>query len=212
MTLKKNLLSVRWIFLLLLLIGGAVSVMAEERLQVVRVKEGFNLQQDLVGWVQNTASYNLYTSPDGVTLRLYTGFDRDFLYLGFVVKDPFLTFRDDYSLDFQGSDHLRVTFFPSGKEREPLTLYLLPTSKIIEPLINISGGSLHRQAVKIHSVLSGNSYFMTVAISLAELEPTLGRGKKLPLQIMLHDLTKSGKVRKLWIFGHDSSGYGTLCF
>ncbi|NLW57104.1 MAG: hypothetical protein GX050_10930 [Firmicutes bacterium] len=209
---KKTILSVRWILLFLLLLGLVGRVTGEERLQVLRVKDGFNLQQDLAEWAQKSAGYHLYSSGDGLSLRLYTGLDEHFLYLGFAVKDPFLTFQDDYSLDFQKSDHLRVTLFSSAREEEAVTLYLLPTSKIREPLFNISGGSLQRQAVKVHSILNKDSYFIAVALSLDELELTPRRGVKLPLQIMINDLTKSGEVRKYWVFSNNAHGYGLLYF
>ena len=132
---KKRIISARWLLTLLFFLGIGLgiggTVVGEDLLRVVRVEGGFNLQQDLTGWVEKTASYQLYTSGNGLTLRLYAGFDRDFLYLGFAVNDPFLSFKDDYSLDFNQSDHLRVKLSPSAGAQEAVTLYLLPTSKIM---------------------------------------------------------------------------------
>jgi len=209
-TVKKTIHSARWILLFLLILGIGGTVAGEEPLRMVGVNNGFNLQADLNVWAEKTASYQLYTSGDGLALRLYTGFDRDYLYLGFAVKDPYLTFQDDYSLEFQQSDHLRVSIFPSAGGQEPVTLYLLPTSKIKEPLFHLSGGSLHRRAVKIHSVLNKDDYFLAVALSLDELGLTPKTGTKLPLMIVINDLGKDGELRKLSVFPND--GYGFLAF
>jgi hypothetical protein len=213
---KKRIISARWLLTLLFFLGIGLgiggTVVGEDLLRVVRVEGGFNLQQDLTGWVEKTASYQLYTSGNGLTLRLYAGFDRDFLYLGFAVNDPFLSFKDDYSLDFNQSDHLRVKLSPSAGAQEAVTLYLLPTSKINEPLFHISGGTLHRQGVRVHSVLNQDRYFFAMALSLAELGLTPRPGSKLPLQILIHDLTKSGEVQKHLVFTNDAQGYGLLAF
>ncbi len=212
--LKKSLVSTRWLLLILLMAFWTFSVIAQERLEVIKVKDDFNYQQPLSEWEKNTAIHHLYSSEGGVALRLYTGFDHNFLYLGFYVTDPFLTFKDDFSLDFQGSDHLRIYFFTSGNAqlKEPVTLYLLPNSKIKEPLFNILGASWRRQAIIVRSVLEIRDYFMAVAISLAELDLSPRGGQKLGLQILINDITSKGETKKHWIFGEKVNDYETLVF
>ena len=51
-----------------------------------------------------------------------------------------------------------------------------------------------------------------MALSLAELGLTPRPGSKLPLQILIHDLTKSGEVQKHLVFTNDAQGYGLLAF
>ena len=207
---KKNLVVSGFLLLILLVVLGANTVSAEARFLAKRVGADFNGELTLSGWGQKTAAYE-FKLPGKLNLCLYAGFNEQFLYLGFYVRDPFLTYADDISLNFQGSDHLRLYFFQNGSQttKEPITLYLLPSSKIKEPLLNITGASWRQQSVTVRSFPGQDDYFMTVTIDLSNLALSSWR-RDLPLQIMLNEVNSTGKTKNHWLFGDGPMDYGTL--
>ena len=211
---KKYLISTFWSIPILLMFFGVFLVAAQEGLSIMQVKDGFDYKQPLSAWEKKINLCDDCHLEEGVSLRYYACYDSKFLYFGFYVTDPFLSFNDDYSLDFQGSDHLRIYFLPSEKKPslKPLILYLLPSSKIKEPLFNISGGSWRRQSIKINSILGEKDYFVTMAIPLAELNISAYSGQEIRIQIMINDITSKGKTRKLWVNGNKLEDYSTLVF
>lgn len=211
---KKNLISTFWGILILFMFIGVFLVAAEDHLWVMRVKDGFDYKQSLSNWGKKVNLCDSCHFEEGVSLRFYACYDSKFLYFGFYVTDPFLAFKDDYSLDFQESDHLRIYFLPSEKEPslKPLVLYLLPSSKIKEPLFNISGGSWRRQSIKINSVPGEKNYFITMAIPLAELNISANYKQEIQVQLMINDLTSKGRRRKLWVYGDGPEDYRILIF
>lgn len=205
---KRLLVKFGFLLLILLLVAGKLSVTAEERLSAARVNEDFRVDSPLEMWTKSTTVYDNNFSGN-LSLRLYAGFNQNFLFLGFYVRDSFLTFADDFTLDFQGSDHLRIHFQSDPEAaKTPVTLYLLPSSKIKEPLFNIAGASWRHSSITVHSVPGKAGYFYSVAIDRSNLRPTWQR--EIPLQIGLHDVNSQGKVDLYWLFGTGPKDHGTL--
>ncbi|HHT04765.1 MAG TPA: hypothetical protein GXZ97_00675 [Hydrogenispora sp.] len=202
----KKLVKTSFLLFILLLVMGTPSVTAAARLKAVRVGEGFDGTLSEKVWVENTTAYE-FSLHNGLKIRLLAGFDQQQLYLGFLVKDPFLTFQDDFSLDFQGSDHLRLTFWPEGSN--PVTLYLLPSSKIKEPLVNISGASWRQTSVMVRSVPVQHGYFLTAAIDLNNLGLSSRYGE-IPVQVGVNEISSKGEAKTYWLFGTGPQDFATL--
>ncbi|NLM38002.1 MAG: hypothetical protein GX202_07750 [Firmicutes bacterium] len=202
----KKLVGTGFLLVLLVLAMGTPSGSVNVPLKAVRVGDGFAGALPDNAWRENMAAYD-FVLREGLSLRLLAGFDQDHLYLGFSVKDPFLNFADDFSLDFRGSDHLRLIFWPLGPT--PVTLYLLPSSKIKEPLLNISGVSWRQTSVTVRSSSMPDGYFLTVAISLANLGVAPGH-REIPVQIGVHEVGGTGEAKTYWLFGTGPQDYATL--
>lgn len=187
-----------FLLLILLLVAGKFSVTAEERLIAVRVSQDFSGDFSLERWAKNTAVYD-YNFSGNLSLRLYTGFNEKLLFLGFSVQDASLTFGDDFTLDYRGSDHLRIYFSEDVETKSPITLYLLPNSKINEPLLNITGAAWRYTSIAIHSSPGPAGYFLAIAIDRSNLRSTWQR--EIPLQIGIHNVDSQGKANIYWLFG-----------
>lgn len=187
---------------------GSLTIAADERLQAVRIVPDGNGALPVEALLQTVSPYQYRLAPD-LAVNFYAGYDQTNLYLGFQVEDSFLTFTDDFSLDFQGSDHLRVRFFSEGGPQSPVTLYLLPSSKIREPLLNIQGASWRQTSMAVRSFPAPQGYFLAVTIELAnfQLSPRL---REIPLQIMVNQVNKEGKAKTYWLFGTGPQDYATL--
>lgn len=202
---KKKLVTSGFFLLLLLVLTGTLYASAPTRLKAVRVKGDFSQSAPVETWAENTSTTDF--AFGNLTLRLYTGYDQNRLYLGFYVKDPYLTFEDDFSLDFQGSDHLRISFWPTAANQ--VSLYLLPSSKIKEPLLNISGASWRQTSIAVQSIPVPQGYFLTVAFELSTLDLAPGQ-RELPLQIGLNEINSKGQARTHWLFGAGPQDYAVL--
>jgi len=202
----KKLVKTGFLLLFLLLVMETLSVAATTSFKAVRVDDGLHGALPEQVWAEKTAAYD-FSLPGGLRIRLYTGFDQEHLYLGFSVKDPFLTFQDDFSLDFQGSDHLRLSFWPP--DSDPVTLYLLPSSKIKEPLLNISGAFWRQASFEVWSIPVQHGYFLTVAIALANLGVTPGQ-REIPVQIGVNEISSTGEAKTYWLFGKGPQDFATL--
>ena len=202
----KKLVRTSFLLLFLLLVMGTPSTSAAAHLKAVRVDADFNGVLPEKAWGEKTAAYDFSVNRD-LKLRLFAGYDQKHLYLGFDVKDPFLTFQDDFSLEFQGSDHLRLSFWPKGSN--PVTLYLLPSSKIKEPLVNISGASWRQASVMVRSIPVQNGYFLTVAIDLSNLGLSPGH-REIPVQIGVNEISSTGEAKTYWLFGTGPQDFATL--
>ncbi|HHT48885.1 MAG TPA: hypothetical protein GXZ98_06295 [Firmicutes bacterium] len=205
---KKKSVTTSFLLVLLLLVLVTPMATAEERLPVVQIETAPNGVFTTEAWAQTTSPY-LYSFPGNLAINLYAASDGKKLYLGFQVEDSFLSFTDDFSLNFKGSDHLRLYFFPEGQQQPPVTLYLLPNSKIKEPLLNIEGASWRQTSVTVRSLPTTEGYFLTVTIDLANLK-TAPRQREIPLQIMVNEINKEGKTKTYWLFGMGLQDYGTL--
>lgn len=205
---KKKAVATGFLLFLVLLVIGNFTTAAEERLQAVRVAPNENGALTAEAWTRTISPYRYRLTPN-LAVNLYAGYDQKYLYLGFQVEDSFLTFTDDFSLDFQGSDHLRVSFFSAGGEQPAVTLYLLPSSKIKEPLLNIQGASWRQASITVRSFPAPQGYFLMVTIDLAnfDLSP---RNREIPLQIMVNEVNKGGRAKTYWLFGAGPQDYGTL--
>lgn len=202
----KKLVREGFLLVLLFLVLGTPSRAADVPLKAVRVNESFAGTLPEKPWRESTAAYD-FSLPGGMNLRLWAGFDQEQLYLGFYVKDLFLTFQDDYSLDFRGSDHLRLSFWSQGST--PVTLYLLPSSKIKEPLLNISGASWRRTSVMVRSFPVPDGYFLTVDIALSNLGLAPNH-REIPVQIGVNEVSSTGEAKTYWLFGTGPQDYTTL--
>ncbi|NLC54234.1 MAG: hypothetical protein GX770_09775 [Firmicutes bacterium] len=202
----KKLARTGFLLFILLLVLGTLSASAAVRLKAARVDEGFSGVLPEKAWVEKTAAYDFALNRD-LNLCFLAGFDQQYLYFGFHVKDNFLTFQDDFSLDFQGSDHLRLVFWPKGSS--PVTLYLLPSSKIKEPLLNISGASWRQVSVMVRSIPVQDGYFLTVTLELSNLG--LARGEReIPVQIGVNEISSTGEAETYWLFGTGPQDFATL--
>lgn len=202
---KKKAALTGFLFFLVLLLPGNLIARAEERILAGRITPGGNGTLPAEGWTEAISPSYYRLAPD-LAVNFYAAYDQKYLYLGFAVEDAFLTFNDDFSLDFQGSDHLRVRFFPAGEEKPPVTLYLLPSSKIKEPLLNIQGAAWRQPTMTIRSLPTPKGYFLTVAIELANFQ----HRREIPLQILVNEVDKEGKAKTYWLFGTGAEDYATL--
>lgn len=205
---KKKAVTTGFLLFLALLVMGNFIIAAEERLQTIRVTPGGNGAFPVEDWTRTASPYR-YRLSQNIAVNLYAGCDQKYLYLGFQVEDSFLTFADDFSLDFQGSDHLRVYFYSQGEQQPPVTLYLLPSSKIEEPLMNIQGASWRQISITVRSFPTPQGYFLTVAIDLANFHFS-SRRREIPLQIMVNEVNKEGEAKTYWLFGAGLHDYGVL--
>jgi len=206
--LKKKAVTACFLFFLALLAAENFILAAEERILAGQVAPDGNGPLPVAGWTESVSPYYYRLAPD-LAVIFYAGYDQKYLYLGFRVEDAFLTFNDDFSLDFQGSDHLRVRFYPGGETEPPVTLYLLPSSKIKEPLLNIQGAAWRQPSMNVHSFSTPGGYFLAVAIELANFQFS-SRLREIPLQIMVNEVNKEGKVKTYSLFGSGPDDYGTL--
>src|SRR5690606_23642206 len=103
----KKLISTGFLLFFLLLLMETSSA-ATAHLKAVRIEDGSNGTLFENAWLEKMTAYD-FSFNEGLKLRLLAGFDQQRLYFGFHVMDSFLTFQDDFSLDFRGSDHLRLS-------------------------------------------------------------------------------------------------------
>lgn len=200
-------------FFLIVFFSGSVS--AGDELLIPRVTEKFEPQQPAFWEKESGAGPYSHTTPEKVQVKMYSAYNDKYLYIGFQITDSYLTFKDDYSVDFRQSDHLRLFFrFPErdkGNKGE-MTLYLLPTSKIKEPLINISGLSWRRTAFQAYSLIGKGEYFSASVISLEELGLKPEPGQKFKFNCQIYDVGRDGSVNKHWLFGDSPDEAVTLVF
>src|SRR5690554_1294966 len=206
---RRPLFAAGNILLLFLLLFLSGSVFAHERIMVPRVWNKSHSRLIAAEWRKHLGKADYYyTSPTKVKVGVYTAYDDKNLVIGLHVTDHFLDFNDDYSLDFAGSDHLRLVLHPINTEqqKEELFLYILPTSKIREPLFKISGLSWHRRAFRVDSVIDidEESYFVMIAISLKELGLLPLPGERMVFNCLLHNARQSGDLEKAWIIGEQA--------
>lgn len=204
---RRPIVLARNLLLLLLLLFLAGSVLANDVVGVPRVWNTSPLELGVDEWKKLGDQVYTVTLQEDVGVQIYAVYDEKNLYLGFYVTDPFLTFVDDYSKNFTGSDHLRVYLkVDKWHEKDNLILYLLPTSKIKEPLLRISGLSWHRNAFKVKSVIMKEGYFLKLAVSLQELELLALPEEKIRLNCQINRVTKNG-ASTIWLVGEkDTDG------
>lgn len=194
------------VLLLLLLLFLADSVMAHDEVGVPRVWNVSLLELGADDWRNKLGQTQIGTAQYGVGIQVYTAYDEKNLYLGFYVTDPFLTFEDDYSKNFSGSDHLRIYLkVDKWLEKAPLILDLLPTSKIKEPLLKVSGLSWRSSAFQLKSALQKEGYFLKLAVSLQELKLLPLPGERIRLNCRVNDVTKDG-ASLIWLLEEETSG------
>lgn len=194
------------VLLLLLLFFLADSVMAHNEVRVSRVWNVSLLELGADEWRNKLGQTHIGTAQQDVGIQVYTAYDEKHLYLGFYVTDPFLTFEDDYSKNFSGSDHLRVYLkVDKWHEKAPLILDLLPTSKIKEPLLKVSGLSWRSSAFQLKSVLQKEGYFVKLAVSLQELKLLPLPGERIRLNCRVNNVTKNG-ASLIWLVGEETNG------
>jgi hypothetical protein len=206
-SMRRPIVLVRNLLLLLLLLFLAGSVFAGDGVGVPRVWNTSPLELGVDEWRKLGAQVYTVTLQEEVGVQVYAVYDEKDLYLGFYVADPYLTFVDDYSKNFTGSDHLRVYLkVDQWRGKDDLILYLLPTSKIKEPLLRISGLSWQRKAFKVKSVIMPEAYFLKLAVSLQELELLALPEEKIRLNCQINSVSKNG-VSTIWLVGEkDTDG------
>ncbi|HEY8345070.1 MAG TPA: hypothetical protein VIL66_07770 [Bacillota bacterium] len=194
------------VLLLLLLLFLAGSVMGHNEVGVPRVRNISLLELGADDWRNKLGQTQISTTQQGVGLQVYTAYDEKNLYLGFYVIDPFLTFKDDYSENFSGSDHLRVYLkVDKWLEKAPLILDLLPTSKIKEPLLKVSGLSWRSSSFQLKSVLQKEGYFLKLAVPLQELKLLPLPGERIRLNCRVNNVTKNG-ASPIWLLDEETNG------
>jgi hypothetical protein len=207
MRLKRKLVKVGFLLLFLFLLAGKLSITAEERLYATQLSPEFSGAFPRETWENNTAVYDYIFSRD-LSLRLYVGFNQKDLFLGFYVRDASLNFTDDFTLDFHGSDHLRIYFPNDAETKAPVALYLLPSSKIKEPLFNITGASWRHTSIALHSSPDPTGYFLTFTINRSNLRSTWQQ--EIPLQIGVHDVNSQGIANTYWLGGTEPQNHTKL--
>lgn len=185
--------------ILLGLVGFLTSYAAEDQQQlyVYRVSEEFDPRRPFYHWeAQLGENCSLYKEWNGISLRMYAVYNKNYLHFGFLIRDPFLSFTDDYSLDFAGSDHLRLYFKFPVEKRDELAIFIHPYSKIKEPLCYLSDVNWRHSDFLLSSHIEQGRYFLSVSIPLAETGLSPRRGQRFSFKGIIYSIEDDGSVRE----------------
>lgn len=186
-------------FIGLCLVGFLTSFAAENQsqLHVYRVSEEFDARRPFYLWEEELGkNCSFYKEWNGISTRMYAVFNQNYLHLGFLIRDPFLSFADDYSLDFAGSDHLRLYLKFPVADREELVMYIHPYSKIKEPLCYLPGVTWRHAGFLLSSHVESDRYFLSVSIPLAETGFSPRYGQKIDFKGIIYNIAEDGSVRE----------------
>lgn len=184
-----------------------------EQIEVCRVTKDFDFRQP-TQWREQCGAGDYFRSPGDLRARLYLAHNERYFYMGFFITDSFLTFQDDYSMDFQGSDHLRIylSFPEKEKEEQDLLLYLLPDSKIKAPLLNVTGLTWRRNVFQTFSQIGKGEYFTAIAVDCVAAGLKPGANPLVYMNFQIFDVHKDGVAKNYWFFGEDLSQAKRLLF
>lgn len=188
------------LFVILLGFAGLLTSYAAEnqhRLHVYRVSEEFDPRRPFALWeAQLGKDCSLDQEWNGISLRMYAAYNQDYLHLGFLIRDPFLSFTDDYSLDFAGSDHLRLYFKFPVEKGEDLVIFIHPYSKIKEPLCYLSGVAWRQADLLLSFHVEQGRYFLSLSIPLEETGLSPRSGQKFSFKGIIHSIEDDGSVQE----------------
>lgn len=178
---------IEWVILLLILswvvLGSSPACLAEGNIEVRKAGTGFAIGAPWEAWEMATGGTPVYsqTLQFGfdylIPVNVYILYNENYLFWGFLVRDPKLRVGDDFTPQFSGSDHLKLWFKLGSYSNERAdSLFILPNSIFQEPIVvedydfyrNQPG--FNRSAILVETEIQSDYYFITMAIPFVALK------------------------------------------